>query len=113
MSQDNGSVRNFARLRMFLWILYGLWVFAILPLAIVAITLETQQPHLYRIVGIFVITNLLASGALQWILAFWPCPHCGRAFFGGWRSDASLRFFTINDRRCVNCGSAWPQRLLW
>ena len=93
---------RFSRVRGFLWVLYGLF-----PIAIGAVAVMDQHPNLYRTKVTLALGYFAALAILQSALPFWPCPHCGKAFFGGWRSDAFLRFFVTKGRKCANCGLPW------
>jgi len=93
---------SFARLRTLLWILYGLF-----PVLLGTVAIMDRHPELYRTKVIIALAYFVPLAIFQSALPFWPCPHCGKAFFGGWRSDAFLRFFTTKNRRCQNCGRPW------
>jgi len=93
---------SFARLRTLLWILYGLF-----PVLLGTVAIMDRHPELYRTKVIIALAYFVPLAIFQSALPFWPCPHCSKAFFGGWRSDAFLRFFTTKNRRCQNCGRPW------
>ena len=94
---------SFARLRTLLWILYGLF-----PVLLGIVAIMDRHPDRYRTKVIIALAYFVPLAIIQSALPFCPCPHCGKPFFGGWRSDAFLRFFTTKNRRCLNCGTPWP-----
>jgi hypothetical protein len=93
---------RFDRIQIWLGVLYAL--FPILLLAL-ALTDRSAPPYLLT-VGV-VLVYLTAVVSIQFTLGFWPCPHCGKPFFGGWRMPAMIRWFSRANRSCANCGSPW------
>jgi hypothetical protein len=101
----NESWLRFSRVRAWLWILYGGF-----PLLVGFVAVVDKHPAWYSIKAAIALTYIGLAIALRFKIAFWPCPHCGRAFFGGWHMPYSVTFFTITNRKCVHCGLQWYER---
>ncbi len=100
----NESWNRFARRRAALWMLYG-----VLPLTVALVALLDVQPSWNAIKVALAAVYLAFVVTLQLRLSFWPCPHCGSPFFGGWRMPYAVRFFDVADRVCAHCGLHWVE----
>ena len=90
----------FARVR----VAYGA-VFVLAPIIIVAAAVLNPLPRLF---GLLLVMYLIGTPTIVLTLAFWPCPHCGKAFFGGWnRSSQRDQGFSRSKRACAHCGLMW------
>ena len=101
----NDSWRRFARVRTWLWILYGGF-----PILVGLVAVIDKHPDCYSIKAVIALIYVGLALALWFKMSFWPCPHCGKPFFGGWHMPYGVRFFTITDRKCAHCGLLWHQR---
>jgi hypothetical protein len=100
----NESWHRFSRTRTWLWVLYGG-----LPILVGLMAVMDKHPARYSIKAAIALVYLTLVIALQFKISFWPCPHCGSAFFGGWRMPYSVKFFTVTDRKCMHCGLLWHE----
>ncbi len=99
------SFQRFSRLRSWLWVLYG-----VLP-SLVGVLAFMESRAAPRSTGVVIVLGYLGLVvALQFRLAFWSCPRCGKAFWGGWRAPAGERFFTVANRKCKQCGLPWYEQ---
>jgi hypothetical protein len=92
---------GFACVQIWLGVLYG-----ILPLMLLIAALS-QHSDYYPLTAVAAVVCLMAIVALQLTLSFWPCPSCGKPYFGGWRVPAELRWFSRGKQVCANCGKRW------
>jgi predicted RNA-binding Zn-ribbon protein involved in translation (DUF1610 family) len=91
-------------MRRSLWVLY-----AGFPLLVGLVAVMDKRSDWYSIKAVVALLYLGLIVALQFKLSSWPCPHCGRAFFGGWNLAHAVRFFTIAERKCAHCGLRWHE----
>src|SRR2546425_663201 len=90
------------RIPVWLGVLYGFF-----PILILCVALMDRRPALYALKGLIVLLYIAAVVSIQLTLGFWPCPHCGKPFFGGWRMPATVKWFSRSNRTCAHCGLAW------
>src|SRR6266849_5174597 len=93
---------SFRRTQVWLGVLYALF-----PILILVIALMDRRPALYSLKAAIALVYITAVVVIQFTLGFWPCPHCGKPYFGGWKMPATLRWFSRSNRPCAHCGLAW------
>ena len=77
-------------------------------LPIIIVTAAVLKDPLPRLFGFFLVGYLIAALIVMLSLCFWPCPHCGKAFFGGWRHTWKQSWdFSRSKAGCANCGLMW------
>ena len=93
---------SFRRTRLVLGVLYALF-----PFVVLAIALMDRRASFYAFKATVALLYIAFVAGIQIALGFWPCPHCGKSFFGGWRMPAMIRWFSRSGRVCAHCGLPW------
>jgi hypothetical protein len=100
MTTNEKAWTRFVRLRTSLGVLY-----AAFPIIIVVVAVLDRHPPLYYLRAAVALGYLGAVVLTQSRLNSWPCPRCGRHYFGGWRAAYNpLVWFSLSSRKCVHCG---------
>ena len=102
MRPDREPHDSFRRTRLVLGVLYALF-----PFVVVAIALMDRGASTSPVKATVAVLYIGVVAGIQIALGFWPCPHCGKSFFGGWKMPAMIRWFSRSGRVCAHCGLPW------